>query len=102
MYGVGEEEACEMTDPFDFDPFEQAGAIVTPADPALAAEVAVIRAQQEVFHQAVDAMIELYRGFDKTRRQDLKVKLKKIYEILKELGTMVGVSRVSTDNLWKG
>jgi hypothetical protein len=65
-------------------------------------EAGIIHAQQDAFQAVVDELIALYREFNKTRRPDLKIKLKSLYEKLKMLGEKIGVSRVGLDSLWAG
>jgi len=88
----------------DHDPFDDPGPPirVPPPDPARAALVLAIRERQERFQKVVDAMISVYRAFDKTRRPDLKVGLKEVYERMKVLGESLGIGRVGLDNLWVG
>ncbi len=65
-------------------------------------EVEAIMSQQEAFTAAVDDLVAIYRDFDRTRRPELKDRLKAFYDKLQVVGERIGISRVSLDHLWKG
>jgi hypothetical protein len=90
----------------DFDEDLDPAALAAPGIPTEAkppsVEALAIRASQTAFWPVVDGLIEIYRTFHKTRRPEIKKKMKEVYERVKELGTTIGVARVSLDSLWSG
>jgi hypothetical protein len=95
-------DVLDATDiPVHVEPGPEESALPAPDEEA-AREIGMIRAQQERFFGVVDALIALYRDFDKKRRADLKFLAQAMYEKLVTLGESVGVSRLSVDHLWRG
>ena len=72
------------------------------ATPKDAARVRAVQTAQDAFYAISDRLQILYKGFDKTRRPDVKAQLKEMYEALKDLGVAVGVSRFTMGPLWDG
>jgi len=104
--GDGETEILCVRCGVNWVPVESAGVVcddcLKKAAPADVAAITAMRAQQAAFTVAVDDLIALYRGFDKSYRKDIKTNLKAFYEKLQELGALIGISRNSLDHLWKG
>ena len=92
-----------MTDPWDMpDPVEERAFTVVPLTPEQERDVEILMSRQAVFGTVVDALIAIYRDFDRTRRLIFKERMKELYERLKELGETIGVARTGLDNLWRG
>ena len=91
-----------MTDELVKTGFEEEGEEDRPLPSPLetSTEALAIRASQEAYGRVVDALVDLYRTFDKRLRRDLKEEgLERVYGRLKELGATVGVSRMSLPRL---
>jgi len=65
-------------------------------------DVRALRVRQDAFTKAFDELLFLYRDFDRSLRGRLKDNLKKLYEQMLELGTILGISRMAMDHLHKG
>ena len=93
----------EPWEPWDIsEPEEERTFTVVPLTPEQERDVKILVARQEVFGRVVDALIAIYRDFDRTRRAVFKERMKELYERLKELGETIGVARTGLDHLWRG
>jgi len=65
-------------------------------------EIEAIRAQQAAYVTASDALIEVYRTLDRTKRVDVKRGLRELYKKMVDLAVTLGISRFACDHVWAG
>lgn len=83
-----------------FEDFDEREASIREVKPLpLDPEILALLASQKAHALVVDRLVDVYRVFDRVRREKLKDKLEEVYDALKALGATIGISCFSLPHL---